>query len=212
MAATVFVVLAGCQSSPPACEASSGCGSAAGRAQSDVRPFAPRGAPTEPVDVDGKSLSLFEDAIAAIDGQRYRDAEVLLTELTAREPALSGPWVNLGMVQSELGNDEAAEASFKRAVELNPNNCAAYNELGVLRRRAGDFLAAEANYLACVAKVPDFREAHLNLGILYELYLGRLTEALDAYRAYLALTDGEDRRVAGWVSDLERRLATESDS
>ena len=181
-----------------------------------TRPFAPGGAPTgantEVLDIDKKSMQLFEDALAAIEAHRYQDAEVLLTELTAREPALSGPWVNLGVVQSELGDDEAAEAAFKHAVELNPNNCAAYNELGVLRRRAGDFPAAEANYLACVARVPDFREAHLNLGILYELYLGRLPEALDAYRAYLALLDGEDRRVAGWVSDLERRLATESDS
>jgi tetratricopeptide (TPR) repeat protein len=165
-----------------------------------------------PADVDRKSMALFEQSLAAIAAQRWRDAEVLLHELTTRQPALSGPWVNLGIVQSELGRDADAEASFRKAVDVNPDNCAAYNELGLLRRRAGDFLAAEANYLACVQRVPDFREAHLNLGILYELYLGRLPEALDAYRAYLALIDGEDRRVAGWVSDIERRLAAEKDS
>lgn len=166
---------------------------------------------TQPLEVDGKSERLFEEARAAIAQNRFTDAEVLLSELTARQPALSGPWVNLGMVQSELGDDEAAETSFKNAVDANPNNCAAYNELGVLRRRAGDFIAAEANYLACVARVPEFREAHLNLGILYELYLGRLDEALDAYRTYLAL-NGEDQRVQRWVSDLERRLAREEES
>lgn len=163
-------------------------------------------------DVDKKSLALFNESIAAMEAQRWQDAEILLGELTAREPGLSGPWVNLGIVQSELGNDEAAEASLQRALEVNPNNCAAYTELGLLRRRAGDFPAAEANYLACVQRVPDFREAHLNLGILYELYLGRLPEALDAYRAYLALLDGEDQRVAGWVSSLERRLGVERES
>jgi len=164
-------------------------------------------APQASVDVDKKSQKLFADALAAIDAKHFTDAASLLTELTQRVPGLSSAWFNLGMVQSELGDEGAAEASLKKAVETNPDNCAAYTELGLLRRRAGDFTGAEANYLACVARVPDFREAHLNLGILYELYLGRLPEALDAYRTYLALLDGEDRRVAGWVKDLERRLA-----
>jgi len=158
-------------------------------------------------DVDKRSQKLFSDALAAIEAKHFTDAAKLLTELTERDPGLSGAWFNLGMVQSELGDADAAEASLKKAVEVNPDNCAAYTELGLLRRRAGDFAGAEANYLACVARVPDFREAHLNLGILYELYLGRLPEALDAYRTYLALLGGEDRRVAGWVKDLERRLA-----
>jgi Tfp pilus assembly protein PilF len=163
-------------------------------------------------DVDKRSQKLFTDALGAIEAKHFTDAAALLKELTERDPSLSSAWFNLGMVQSELGDEDAAEASLKRAVEVNPDNCAAYTELGLLRRRAGDFAGAEANYLACVARVPDFREAHLNLGILYELYLGRLPEALDAYRTYLALLDGEDRRVAGWVKDLERRLAVVSQS
>ena len=75
-----------------------------------------------------------------------------------------------------------------------------------MSRQSGDFLSAEANYLACVERVPDFREAYLNLGILYELYLGKLPEALAAYRTYQSLLEAPDRRVEGWVMDLERRL------
>ncbi len=164
------------------------------------------------VEVDRKSAALFDAALEAIATAKYRDAEVLLTELTAREPRLSGPWVNLGMVQDELNNVEGAKASFKHAIEANPSNCVAYTELGLLARRSGDFLTAEANYLACLAQVPDFREAHLNLGILYELYLGRLSDALDAYRSYLSLRDGDDRRVKGWAADIERRLALVAES
>ena len=44
-------------------------------------------------------------------------------------------------------------------------------------------------------------------GILYELYLGRFDDALKAYQTYQTLTDTPDLRVAGWVSDLQRRLA-----
>lgn len=166
---------------------------------------APGGAPL--AEVDRKSIALFDQALDAIHAERYTEAEKLLKELTARDPLLSGPWVNLGSVYAELGDEAAATAAYKKAVEVNPDSCAAYVELGVLARRAGDFLSAEANYLACTSRVPNFREAYLNLGILYELYLGRLDDALEAYQTYQSLSESPDRRVAGWVSDLQRRLA-----
>ena len=166
------------------------------------------GQPSGPVvEVDRKSEALFEQALVAIQAQRYTEAEALLKELTARDPLLSGPWVNLGGVYEALGDNDAAQHAYKKAIDANPNNCAAYVDLGVLSRRAGDFLSAEANYLACVQRVPNFREAYLNLGILYELYLGRLDDALKAYQTYQSLSDSSDMRVAGWVSDLQRRLA-----
>jgi tetratricopeptide (TPR) repeat protein len=163
------------------------------------------GAP--PMEVDRKSAALFEEALAAIQSERYTDAEGLLKELTVRDPSLSGPWVNLGSVYEALGDNAAAEHAYKKAIDANPNNCAAYTDLGVLARRQGDFLTAEANYLACVARVPEFRDAYLNLGILYELYLGRFDDALKAYQTYQALSESPDLRVGGWVSDLQRRLA-----
>jgi tetratricopeptide (TPR) repeat protein len=170
----------------------------------NVRPAA--GERAAVVDVNRRSANLFEAAVSAMQEQRFADAEVLLLELTAREPELSGPWANLGTVYLALDDPAAAQVAFRRAVEINPDNCAAYNEMGVMSRQSGDFLTAEANYLACVERVPDFREAYLNLGILYELYLGKLPEALAAYRTYQSLLEAPDRRVEGWVMDLERRL------
>ncbi len=181
-----------------------GCGS---NAPDDHAKAALNAAPAQGVAVDRKSEAQFEDALAAIRAERYDEAERLLKELTARDPALSGPWVNLGSVYEARGDDSAAEQAYKKAIQANPDNCAAYVDLGVLARRSGDFLTAESNYLACLARVPDFREAYLNLGILYELYLGRLDDALKAYQTYQTLSSSQDMRVAGWVSDLERRIA-----
>lgn len=184
----IVLALAGCSSSPPV-----------------EHTNAAVGAP--PVEVDRKSEALFEQALAAIQAQRYAEAESLLKELTTRDPLLSGPWVNLGGVYEALGDNDAAQNAYKKAIDANPNNCAAYVDLGVLSRRAGDFLSAEANYLACTQRVPSFREAYLNLGILYELYLGRFDDALQAYQTYQTLSGSEDMRVSGWVSDLQRRIA-----
>ena len=52
----------------------------------------------------------------------------------------------------------------------------------------------------------DHWAAWTNLGILYELYLGKLPEALEYYRTYQSMLSEPDRRVQGWVMDLERRL------
>ncbi|HET6471628.1 MAG TPA: tetratricopeptide repeat protein [Pseudomonadales bacterium] len=187
----LFVVAAGCGSNAP---------------DEHAKAQMAGGAPA-PVEIDRKSEAMFENALDAIRAQRYTEAESLLKDLTARQPALSGPWVNLGSVYEALGDNESAEQAYKKAIDANPSNCAAYVDLGVMARRSGDFLTAESNYLACIQHVPDFREAYLNLGILYELYLGRLDDALKSYQKYQALSADPDLRVAGWVSDLERRIA-----
>ena len=185
--------------------AATGCSSSGHDDHADAKAASVNGAPV--VEVDRKSEALFQQALEAMRSERYTEAESLLKELTARDPMLSGPWVNLGSVYETLGDNESAEKAYKKAIDANPNNCAAYVDLGVLSRRAGDFLSAESNYLACVQRVPNFAEAYLNLGILYELYLGRFDDALKAYQTYQTLTDTPDMRVGGWVSDLQRRLA-----
>lgn len=159
-------------------------------------------------DVKRSNLSAFEQAIVAMQAERLQEAEILLLEITADQPELAGPWINLGQVYVALDQQEEARHAFEQAIKANPYNCTAYNELGVLSRRYGDFAGAEEQYRTCIELVPEFKDAYLNLGILYELYLGRLTEALEQYRTYQLLSEEPDRRVQGWVMDLERRLGS----
>jgi tetratricopeptide (TPR) repeat protein len=100
---------------------------------------------------------------------------------------------------------EAARAAFERAIATNPGNCSAHSEYGVMLRKLGEFNAALTQYQACLAASPDHAETYYNLGILYELYLGRLDDALDAYREYQKLRPEPDKKVQGWIADLERR-------
>ena len=79
----------------------------------------------------------------------------------------------------------------------------------MLARKEGRLDEAESSYLACIDRDPTFAQVYLNLGILYEVYLGKLPQAFDAYREYqdLQARSGiEDPRVKGWLVDLERRL------
>ena len=156
--------------------------------------------------VKGDNGTEFEAAVAFIQKGRYRDAEILLLGITSDQPELAGPWINLGQVYVALEQPDEARRAFEAAVRANPWNCTAHNELGLLSRVNGDFAAAETHYLSCIERMPGNGPANLNLGILYELYLGRLTDALVYYRHYQSLQNEPDRRVRGWVMDLERRL------
>lgn len=175
---------------------------------SEITPFSAADAPDAPPppEVRKANQQIFDQAVAAMRAGRLREAEVLFLEITADQPELAGPWINLGQIYTRTEQVEAARQAFERAVSSNPWNCAAHNQLGVLSRQHGDFGAAEHHYLACLKRVPDFQDAYLNLGILYELYLGRLDDALNYYRYYQALLDEPDPRVQGWVLDLQRRL------
>ncbi len=167
------------------------------------------GKPLPPApEVLGRNAETFARATELLQAERLLEAEALLLEITDDQPELAGPWINLAQVFVAQGREDDAIAALEQAVLANPGNCAGRTELGVLLRKRGEFAAAEAHYLACLEYQPGYQAAYLNLGILYDLYLGRPDEALAAYRHYQDLAGDDDRRVRGWVMDLERRVGS----
>ncbi|MAT82758.1 MAG: hypothetical protein CMD39_00535 [Gammaproteobacteria bacterium] len=169
----------------------------------------PAARPMPPMpEVSGHNADVFARATELFLDGRLVEAEALLLEVTADQPELAGPWVNLAQVYLAQERPDEALGALEQAVLANPGNCAARTELGVLLRKRGDFQGAEAHYLACLEYQPDYQAAYLNLGILYDLYLGRLGDALAAYRQYQHLAAEPDSQVNGWVVDLERRVGS----
>lgn len=150
--------------------------------------------------------TLFEQAAALMAAGDFVEAELRFKAFVLQYPAYPGAWVNLAIIHSVSGDDEAAQAAVDEALVLNPNHPAALNQLGMLLRRNGKFLEAEAAYLKAVTVSPEYALAHYNLGILNELYLQRLDAALQNFEAYQALV-GEDKQVEKWIADLMRRVA-----
>ena len=150
--------------------------------------------------------TLYEQAVAVMASGDFVDAELRLKEFLLQYPAYPGAHVNLAIIHSQNGNDEAAQAAIDAALALDPSHPAALNQQGMLLRRNGKFIEAEAAYLKAVTASPDYALAHYNLGVLNELYLQRLDVALQHFEIYQELVGG-DEQVEKWIADLKRRVA-----
>lgn len=147
----------------------------------------------------------YEQAVAIMAAGDLTEAELRFDAFLLEHPGYPGAYVNLAIMHSEQGDDAAAEASIRKALELDPRHAAALNQLGILRRRQGRFDEAESAYLKAITADPGYGLAHYNLGVLYELYLQRLEPALQHFETYQELGAG-DEQVARWIVDLRRRV------
>ncbi len=159
-------------------------------------------------EIPAAAQSLFDSAVAAQREQNWDQAEQQLKQLVEKYPQLSGPYLNLALLYAQTKRPQLAEAEFKRAITVNPGNFAAHNQYGVWLREQSRFTEAETIYLQVIEQAPDYADSHLNLGILYDLYMGKLPQALAEYQRYIELTGDEKGPVRAWVADLQRRLRT----
>lgn len=163
---------------------------------------------TAVVEIPPAAQTLFSSATAAQREQRWDQAEQQFKQLIEKYPQLSGPHLNLALLYAQTKRPELSDAEFKQALKVNPNNIDAYNQYGIWLREQSRMTEAETIYLQAIARAPDRADTHLNLGILYDLYMGKLSQALAEYQRYLELSGDEKSPARAWVADLQRRLKT----
>ncbi len=149
--------------------------------------------------------SYIEGLTAAKDGQPEQAIKLFSSTVSAH-PEFLPAYVNLGLQYLQLKQYAPAERSFKKSIELNPDNPASFHYLGVIARFSGDFDLARKLYLKSIDLYPDYAIAHLNLGILQDMYLHEFEQALDHYETYQSLLDKKDAKVSNWIIDIKRRI------
>lgn len=158
-----------------------------------------------PLSVTSELQGDYQAALALMQAEQWREAAGRLGAITQQEPRLAGPWLNLGIARTMLGETDAAEAAFRESLSRKAINPVACNQLGMLYRRSGRLEEARAMYNAALEVAPDDPDTHWNLGILYDRYLPDAPRALQHYERYQALTGSQDPRLQAWIDALRKR-------
>ena len=145
----------------------------------------------------------YQHALESMQSEQWQTARERLTQITTEQPSLSGPWVNLGITQTMLGDPASAETAFKTALDVNHRNIEACNQLGMLYRRQGRLDEAQFIYGEALRLDPDNANVHWNLAILYDRYLPNPREALQHYQRYQQLTGSDNPQLQAWITRLQ---------
>jgi tetratricopeptide (TPR) repeat protein len=160
---------------------------------------------TEQTRFSSSVRSDFKKALRLFDEEEYGSGIEALERVTDAAPHATTAHLDLGIAYRITGNFERAEASIKRALELNSRHPVALNELGIVYRKTGRFDEARESYQQALAISSDFHFARRNLAILCDVYLGDMACALEHYELYSKMVP-EDEQASIWIADLRNRL------
>jgi tetratricopeptide (TPR) repeat protein len=152
----------------------------------------------------------YNDAVALMQAGKLDRAEQAFNGLVRRQPELSGPYINLGLIYERTEREAKAREMFEAAVKRGSKSPVPHNELGIMYRKAGEFTKARTQYEKALKLDPGYALGHLNLGILYDLYLRQPEKALEHYKRYQGLLQEQDKKVSLWIVDLQRRIQAAS--
>jgi tetratricopeptide (TPR) repeat protein len=132
-------------------------------------------------------------------------AALLLPHLVRFEPRLDLVHYNLGRIEDERGNPDAAREHYKAAFILNPRDFLACLNLGNHAARRGDWGTALRFFTRAEALEPGSDDVQSNLGGVY-LALGQLEEAKARFDRALELNP-QNAAALHNREILERRLS-----
>jgi Flp pilus assembly protein TadD len=125
--------------------------------------------------------TLYALADIYVDADRGNDAERVLRQIIATEPANANALNYLGYLLALRGDrlDEAVSL-VQQALKAEPENGAYLDSLGWAHFRRGDLDEAEKYLVAAATRLPENSEVQDHLGDLYARR-GRMAEAIDAW-------------------------------
>jgi 2-polyprenyl-3-methyl-5-hydroxy-6-metoxy-1,4-benzoquinol methylase len=120
-------------------------------------------------------------AVALCQQNRLDPAAEAAERATALRPEIAPYWLTRGNIAAARRLEREAQASFRRAVEINPDFTEAHYWLGRSCQREGKLTDAVAAYRAALRGAPEVAEIHYHLARAL-LWAERWHEALPAYQ------------------------------
>ncbi|MEP0943090.1 MAG: tetratricopeptide repeat protein [Rhizobiaceae bacterium] len=126
------------------------------------------------------------EIVQQFEGGQYVHAIRNAKAIVKREPGLSVAWKVLGLANQRLENFADAEASFSRALQVEPNCFETHNNLGVVQQAQNKLDAAVASFEKSASANPRYFRAHFNLGIALREQ-GKFEDATAAFNQAISL-------------------------
>lgn len=98
------------------------------------------------------------------DGYETEALQLFQTSSTARDVTRGSAWTSVGGTYLAMGDPQAAERSFQRALALDPHTHGLHAYLGTLALQQGDLSGAETHFQAELALDPNHPLALAELG------------------------------------------------
>jgi tetratricopeptide (TPR) repeat protein len=132
----------------------------------------------------------------------YMSNEALWRDTTAHNPAAAMAWMNLADTFTQSGRYDEAIATFRRALQIRPDDPYGLNDLGNVLVLTGRVEEAIPKLERAIAVKPDLADAHSNLGNAVRT-LGRSEDAIRHFRRALELNPAH----TGALNNLGAELA-----
>lgn len=117
--------------------------------------------------------------LALAQQRRSDDAALAFKQAVGVDPEFSDAWVNLGVVQKEMGDLDAADHSYAQALALKPDDAVAHNNYGNLLLARGELDRAAEVYSHALVLDPSYVDAKVNRALAYR-EMGEADKALRA--------------------------------
>lgn len=117
---------------------------------------------------------------------RLNEALALISIAIETKPGMPIYYSNLGNLLTEMGREDAAMVSYRKAIALQSDDAEVHFNLGLLFQKAHQLTEAERCYRIAIAHAPALADAHNNLGAVLRVR-GKLDEAIACHRRALAL-------------------------
>jgi tetratricopeptide (TPR) repeat protein len=137
----------------------------------------------------GILLIIIFSSVTIYRNRYYKDKISFWNNAVKTSPSFAFNHNNMGAMYYLDGNFDAAEAEFKKALEINSSEKMAHNNLGLVYMDKGDFPKAEEEFNEELKINPYYDNAYANRGILY-YKMGRFDEAVDSWKKTLEINPG----------------------
>jgi tetratricopeptide (TPR) repeat protein len=109
---------------------------------------------------------------------------VVLTGITAMAVAQTiEDYSRSAVYNANIGNYKAAIEEYDKLIEIDRQNCKAYNSRGVLRETCGDYKGALEDYTSAIYANSEFELAYFNRAMLYVFLLKYDQACIDIRKA-----------------------------